>query len=98
MKSDLQSLKNIGLKMEAHLRVIGISSVEEFLDIGSSEIAKRLFLSGEVKPHPMYYYALVAAEQGRDVFSFDRAEKAELKEVYSDIIAFSRSIETFWWS
>lgn len=61
--------------------------MEEFLDIGSSEIAKKLFLSGEVKPHPMYYNALVAAEQERDVFSFDRAEKAELKGVYMDIMA-----------
>ena len=87
MKSDLQTLKNIGPKMEQHLDVIGIDSVEVFQSLGSREITKRLFLSGEIKPHTMFFYALVAAEQDRNIFSLDRAEKAELRTEYADILA-----------
>ena len=87
MSTDLQQLQNIGPKMEQYMEIIGVSSVAQFRLLGAVEVTKRLFRKGLVNPHVMYFHALVAAEQDRDIFSFDRVEKAELKVEFADILA-----------
>lgn len=86
MKTDLQTLRNIGPKMEEHLIAIRIKSVEELEAVGALETTRRLVLSGLVKPHVMYYHCLEAAIQGRDIFSFLPEEKAELKALYGEMM------------
>lgn len=87
MSTDLQNLKNIGPKMEEHLVTIGVNSIAQFRSLGAVAITRKLFEQGVVKPHVMYFHALVAAEQDRGIFTFDRFEKAELKVEYTDIVA-----------
>ncbi len=84
---DLQTLKNVGPKVESHLQLVGIESVEQFLQVGAVEAIKRMYLTGEVKPHIMLFHALKAAEQDRNIFSFDSSEKIELKLEYHEILA-----------
>ena len=87
MKSELESLKNVGPKVACLLQVAGIETTEQFFQLGAVEATKRMFIANEMSPHIMYFYALVAAEQKRHIFSFDAAEKAELKIEYQDIVA-----------
>jgi len=72
--------------MEQHLQTIGVNSINQFKELGAIAITKKLLLTGTIDPHIMYFHALVAAEQDRGIFSFDRAEKSELKIEYADIM------------
>jgi len=86
MQSDLQTLKNVGPRVEACLLAVGIDSVETFRQTGAFESARRILHSGEMKPHILLYQALVGAEQNRNIFSFDPTEKLELKTEYQEIL------------
>ncbi len=86
MKSELETLKNVGPKVASLLQVAGIETVAQFYAVGAREATKRIFLANEMQTHAMYYYALTAAEQQRGVFSFDAVEKAELKMQYRELM------------
>ncbi len=86
MSSDLQSLRNVGPKMAGYLLLAGIVDTAAFRALGAIEATKRIFLAGELTPHQMYFYAPVAAEQDRDISSFDLAEKRELKIQYAELM------------
>jgi len=84
--SDLQSLRNIGPKVEEFLILAGITNVNELRKVGALEAVRRTILTGEMKPHIMYYWCLNAALQDRGIFSFDDQEKAEMKMEFRDLL------------
>jgi len=72
--------------MEEHLTTVGIANVAQLKKVGALEATRSIFLAGLAKPHIMYYLCLEAAIAGRDIFSFEADEKAELRAIYKDAV------------
>ncbi len=92
--SDIQTIRNIGPKMEEHFRKAGFTSAEEIRAAGANESYRRIVAAG-MRPHVMAFVALKSGLEGMRWSEVTAEEREALKAVHADILKSERPESEF---